>query len=239
MSFEWPKKSLSQIAEVFTGFSFKGEEYLPPGAGVRVVRGDNVTEHLVRWGGKEKCWPAVTNELRPFMLRTDDVVIGMDGSKVGKNFAAITPTDDGTLLAQRVARVRAREGVNQDFIRYLICNQQFTDYVQSVHTGTSIPHISKGQIQRFEVYAPPLQEQNSIASLLKAFDDRITLLRETNATLEAIARALFTSHGLSISTPCAPSWKAAPPKAWTRPQRRCFPMGLRSRSWAWCRGGGS
>ena len=193
MSFEWPRKSLSELADVFTGFSFKGEKYLPSGTGIRVVRGDNVTEHSVRWGGKEKCWPTVTEELRPFLLRTGDVVIGMDGLKVGKNFAGITLNDDGTLLAQRVARVRARVGVNQDFIRYLICNQQFTDYVQSVHTGTSIPHISKGQIQRFEVYAPPLQDQNWIASLLKALDDRITLLRETNATLEAIAQALFKS----------------------------------------------
>ena len=193
MSSEWSKRALGQMADVFTGFSFKGEGYLPPGTGIRVVRGDNVTEHSVRWGAKEKCWPTITDELRPFLLRTGDVVIGMDGSKVGKNFAAITPADDGTLLAQRVARVRAREGVNQDFIRYLVCNLEFTDYVQSVHTGTSIPHISKGQIQRFEVYVPPLQDQNWIASLLKALDDRITLLRETNATLEAIAKALFKS----------------------------------------------
>ena len=35
--------------------------------------------------------------------------------------------------------------------------------------------------------------QDEIASLLGALDDRIALLRETNATLEAIARALFKS----------------------------------------------
>ena len=47
-----------------------------------------------------------------------------------------------------------------------------------------------------------------------------------------------SSRGLSISTPCAPRWKAAPPKAWTRPRRRCFRMGSRRRSWGRCRGGG-
>ena len=193
MSSEWPKSSLGQVADVFTGFAFKGDKYLSPGHGVRVVRGDNVTEHSVRWGEKEKCWPFVSDELRPYLLQTGDVVIGMDGSKVGKNFASITAIDNNTLLAQRVARVRAKNGVNQDFVRYLVCNKQFTDYVQAVHTGTSIPHISKGQIQRFEVCIPPLQDQNWIASLLKALDDRITLLRETNATLEAIAQALFKS----------------------------------------------
>lgn len=193
MSFEWPKLPLSDVAEVFTGFAFKSDKYLPPMQGVRVVRGDNVTERFVRWGEKEKCWHAVTEDLKPYLLRVGDVVIGMDGSKVGRNFAAISKKDDGSLLAQRVARVRAKEGSNQDFIRYLICNPDFTNYVQSVHTGTSIPHISKGQIERFEVSVPPLNSQKLIAEILVAFDDRITLLHETNETLEAIAQALFKS----------------------------------------------
>ena len=40
---------------------------------------------------------------------------------------------------------------------------------------------------------PPLLEQIWIAETLELLDDRITLLRETNATLEAIAQALFKS----------------------------------------------
>lgn len=193
MSFDWPKLPLSDIAEVFTGFPFKGDKYLPPAQGVRVVRGDNVTERFVRWGEKEKCWGEITEDLKPYQLRVGDVVIGMDGSKVGRNFAAISSDDDGALLAQRVARVRAKEGASQDFLRYLICNQNFTEYVQSVHTGTSIPHISKAQIERFEVSVPPLNLQESIASTLSALDNRIALLRETNLTLEAIALAIFKS----------------------------------------------
>ena len=40
---------------------------------------------------------------------------------------------------------------------------------------------------------PPIGTQVRIAELFDALDDRITLLRETNATLEAIAQALFKS----------------------------------------------
>lgn len=40
---------------------------------------------------------------------------------------------------------------------------------------------------------PPLAIQNEVAAILNALDNRITLLRETNATLEAIAQALFKS----------------------------------------------
>lgn len=193
MGSEWPVVPLVEAAQVFTGFAFKGDEYLPAGTGVRVVRGDNVTEHSLRWAEKEKCWPSVTKELESFLLREGDVVVGMDGSKVGKNFAAVSRTDGVCLLAQRVARIRAKPHFDQTFLRYAVCNTSFTDYVRAVHTGTSIPHISKGQIERFLVCVPPLVHQAAIGAVLSALDDRIALLRETNATLEAIAQALFKS----------------------------------------------
>ena len=193
MSSEWPTVRLGDVAEVFTGFAFKGESYLPEGAGIRVVRGDNVTEHSLRWESKEKCWGQITEELKPYLLRVGDVVIGMDGSKVGKNFAAVSPSDGTCVLAQRVARVRGGKSLEQNFLRYVICNTRFTEYVQSIHTGTSIPHISKRQIESFEVPHPPYDQQVAVSSLLKSLDDRIALLRETNATLEAIAQAMFKS----------------------------------------------
>jgi type I restriction enzyme S subunit len=193
MGSEWPQVPLQEVANVLTGFPFKGEAYLPPKSGIRVVRGDNVTEGRIRWGEKEKCWPAVTPELKPYVLQTDDLVIGMDGSRVGRNFATISPEDEGTLLAQRVARLRAKGPVHQRYLKYSICNPSFTNYVKSIHTGTSIPHISKGQIQRFEIYLPPLDEQVAIANVLGALDDRIDHNRAFAAKLEAIARRLFKS----------------------------------------------
>ena len=79
MSSEWSKVSLGKVANIFTGFSFKGNEYLMNGVGIRVVRGDNVTEHSLRWGEKEKRWPSITEILKPYKLRVGDIVIGMDG----------------------------------------------------------------------------------------------------------------------------------------------------------------
>jgi type I restriction enzyme S subunit len=210
MSSDWTTVPLGEASDVFTGFPFKGDAYLPRHAGIRVVRGDNVTEHTLRWGEKEKCWAAITDDLIPFRLKVGDVVIGMDGSKVGKNFAAVTPVDGECLLAQRVARVRAKPHFDQTYLRYSICNQMFTEYVQAVHTGTSIPHISKGQIERFRIFSPPLNHQREIAALLGALDDRIALLRETNATLEAIAQALFKSWFVDFDPVHAKSQGRAP-----------------------------
>jgi len=193
MSSEWNIVSLGEAAEIFTGFAFKGDCYLPPNSGVRVVRGDNVTEHHLRWGEKEKCWAAVTKDLEPYLLTAGDIVIGMDGSKVGKNFAAVTNADGKCLLAQRVARARARISFDQSFLRYSICNRNFTHYVKKIHTGTSIPHISKGQIEQFQIFSPPLEAQRDIGLFLSKLDDRIQILRETNTLLEKIAQTIFKS----------------------------------------------
>lgn len=198
MAYEWPLVPLKEVAEVFTGFPFKGDAYLPAGSGIRVVRGDNVTENKVRWGEKEKCWPSMTVDLGDYILRAGDLVIGMDGSRVGRNFATISVDDDGSLLAQRVARLRAKEPMQQGFLKYSVCNKAFTDYVRSIHTGTSIPHISKGQIQNFAVYLPPASDQAAITNVLGALDDRIDHNRALASNLEAIVRRLFKSWFLDF-----------------------------------------
>jgi len=60
--------------------------------------------------------------------------------------------------------------------------------------GSANPTLNRNHVHPIEVNWPAkLSEQIEIASFLGAFDDRITLLRETNATLEAIAQALFKS----------------------------------------------
>jgi type I restriction enzyme S subunit len=121
------------------------------------------------------------------------VLLGMDGSKVGKNWVRVRREDLPCLLVQRVARLRAKPTMHQGFLRYLIGNPMFRDYVARVRTGTSIPHISGGQIRSYQICLPPLAEQRAIASVLGALDDKIDLNRRMCQTLEEMARALFKS----------------------------------------------
>ena len=60
-------------------------------------------------------------------------------------------------------------------------------------TGSTVSNLRIPVLESLTVNLPPLKVQKGVASSLAALDDRITLLRETNATLEAIAQALFKS----------------------------------------------
>jgi type I restriction enzyme S subunit len=65
--------------------------------------------------------------------------------------------------------------------------------INGMDSGSAIPSTSREEFYKLPLLLPPLTEQLKITSILGALDDRITLLRETNATLEAIAQALFKS----------------------------------------------
>jgi type I restriction enzyme, S subunit len=59
--------------------------------------------------------------------------------------------------------------------------------------GSVYTNVSKSRFSSIEICVPPMPVQAEIASVLSALDDRITLLRETNATLETVAHTLFKS----------------------------------------------
>ena len=62
-----------------------------------------------------------------------------------------------------------------------------------VEQGAGASGIRGSDLVNVQVPNPPKRIQDQIAEILGSIDDRITLLRETNATLEAIAQALFKS----------------------------------------------
>ena len=62
-----------------------------------------------------------------------------------------------------------------------------------VEQGAGASGIRGSDLVNVQVPNPSKQIQDEVAGLLGSIDDRITLLRETNSTLEAIAQALFKS----------------------------------------------
>jgi type I restriction enzyme S subunit len=62
-----------------------------------------------------------------------------------------------------------------------------------IDDGSPIPSTTRSAVYVKDFDVPPLAEQKAIAAVLGALDDKIELNRRMNATLEAMARALFQS----------------------------------------------
>jgi type I restriction enzyme S subunit len=77
---------------------------------------------------------------------------------------------------------------------YLFRSPEGRSLIESiVEQGAGASGIRGTDLQELMVPAPLLPEQRAIAAVLGAFDDKIELNRRMNATLEAMARALFKS----------------------------------------------
>jgi type I restriction enzyme S subunit len=195
MSSEWQNVSLGDCVEITTGFPFKSIDYSDAPDGIRLLRGDNIAQGVLRWDGVKKWSKDKLQSVIEYELRETDIVLAMDRPWIpaGLKFGRIRKNDVPALLVQRVARIRPIQSVSVHYIYYIIASYEFTEHIKSVTTGTVVPHISANQIKAFKFLLPNLHTQINVGLFLSALDDRITLLRETNATLEAIAQALFKS----------------------------------------------
>jgi type I restriction enzyme S subunit len=84
-----------------------------------------------------------------------------------------------------------KETVSSRYAYFLL--SQMIGSLKELSIGSATKFLTKTILNALPVRLPPKSEQDEIALVLSTLDDRITLLRETNTTLEAIAQALFKS----------------------------------------------
>jgi len=77
------------------------------------------------------------------------------------------------------------------FIKYVVTNKNFQEYILNFANGTTIKNVSLNTMREYPFLLPPLNEQLSIATILSSLDDRIDLLHRQNKTLEQLAETLF------------------------------------------------
>ena len=93
---------------------------------------------------------------------------------------------------QQINSLICGDDADPKFVYY--CFTQLGHALEAAGGGGSVyTNVSKSRFEEIEVPLPPLAEQKAIAAVLGALDDKIELNRRMNATLEAMARALFQS----------------------------------------------
>jgi type I restriction enzyme S subunit len=97
-------------------------------------------------------------------------------------------------LAQRVVTLRGKKGVlDSSYLLYWLQSEHAKDQLKARATGTTVIGIKQSELRKIEITIPSIEVQQVVAKTLQSIDDRITLLSETNKTLESIAQAIFKS----------------------------------------------
>lgn len=176
----WKTDVLGNYINIDSGIALKGEEISENTDGIPILRGINITEGYVRHKvGIDRYFLGNRKKIVKYILEPNDIVLGMDGSKVGKNVAIIKESDSGSILIQRVARIKSQGKLNFNYLYQQIFNLRFHRYVDKVNTSSGIPHISLQQIRDFIIPVPEsFSEQEKIANFFTVIDQKIHLLKE-------------------------------------------------------------
>ena len=173
------------------GSDLVSRDYVP--TGVPVVRGANMGHG--RWVDGEFVYvtPEKADSLASNCAKPGDLVFTQRGT-LGQ--VALVPKKgaDRYLISQSQMKVTF-DPTKADalFLYYVFISAEQQAYIVQNAITTGVPHTNLGILRNTPLTLPPLAEQKAIAAVLGALDDKIELNRRMNATLEAMARALFQS----------------------------------------------
>lgn len=129
--------------------------------------------------------------LKRSIIQDGDILYSIAGANLGKcGIARRDHLPANTNQAVAIIRVDEQRASHR-FISFCLRNPSFVQSVLGGVAQSAQPNVNLAEIGRFRIPNVPLPEQRAIAATLGALDDKIELNRKMNATLEAMARALF------------------------------------------------
>ncbi|HUW27600.1 MAG TPA: restriction endonuclease subunit S [Sulfuriferula sp.] len=194
----WQVKKLGSFcSKIGTGATPRGgsEVYLDSRASHALIRSQHVFDRHFDKSGLAFITEAHAHELRNAEVRSGDVLLNITGDGVTFGRSCIVPNSVlPACVNQHVSIIRTdRNECEPGYLLSVLTHPAAKGYIEAFNSGGSRRAITKGHIESFEIPLPPLPEQKAIARILGTLDDKIELNRRMNATLEAIARALFQS----------------------------------------------
>jgi type I restriction enzyme S subunit len=178
----WKKQKLGEVLEIVMGQSPAGSSCNQIGEGTPLLNGP--TEF-----GSWNPVPVQFTVSPKKYAEVNDLLFCVRGSTTGKmNWA-----DQRYAIGRGLAAIRHKNGYEyQPFVKAGI--EIALQSLLNQTTGSTFPNLSKDQLKNFEINLPDLPTQRCIAEILSALDDKITLNRRMNGTLEQMAQTLFRQY---------------------------------------------
>ncbi len=162
-------------------------------SGLPFARAGNVADGF-RFSGADRLPESGLHKVGDKTSRSGDVVFTSKGT-VGR-FAFVHDDTERFVYSPQLCFWRSldREVIDPRFLHCWMRGPEFFGQFTGVAGQTDMAeYVSLTDQRRMFITLPPLAQQRTIAHILSTLDDKIELNRRMNATLEAMARALFRS----------------------------------------------
>ena len=188
---EWVMKKLKDIAD------FNPRESLAKGTVAKKIAMDKLQPF---------CRDVPGYELEAFSggtkFRNGDTIMAritpcLENGKTAK----VSILDDGEVGFGSTEYIvfRAKEGVDEDFIYYLVCSPLVREpAIKSMVGSSGRQRVQTDVVQNLEIMVPDYEEQKRISGILKSLDDKIAANTEVNKNLLDQAQAIFDQEFIAL-----------------------------------------
>ena len=166
------------------------------GEGMKMVNMGEVFAHRCIHDLEMDRVPMDSRERESSLLRSGDLLFARQSlvrSGAGKCVLFQGDKEEVTFESHIIRCRLDQRKADPNFYFYLFQSSLGRSLIESIVEQVAAAGIRGSDLGRLPVPVPPLAEQKAIAAVLGALDDKIELNRRMNATLEAMARALFQS----------------------------------------------
>jgi type I restriction enzyme S subunit len=189
---DWDVASLGDLLAddrgIAVGVMYPGEH---DPAGVPLIKAGDLNGSVINPDPEFRISQEKHDEYRRTALEGGELLMTLVGN-VGQ-CAVVPPRMAGWNTARAVAVMRLKDQSDTHFVQQCLLSRPL-QHLMDVWCNTTVQAtLNLKEIRQLPIPWPSKQSRDAIAAIGKALDDKIELNRRMNATLEAMARALFQS----------------------------------------------
>ena len=199
----WKRYRLNELVDENRGISYG---IVQPGifletGGVPILKVNNLTEKRTKIGDVFRVSKEIEKKFERTRLQGNEILVSLVGS-LGYIFKT-TEEQKGWNVVRAIGVLPIKESVNRNWVYWCLNSPDVQEAFRNLATVTVQATLNIKELKEIEIPFPDANTQTGIAAILSALDDKIELNRQTNATLEAIAQAIFKEWFVDFRFPGA------------------------------------
>ena len=193
---EWNIGSLSSVSENENGIvagpfgsNLKVSDYT--NMGIPIIRLQNIASNSFIYKDIKYISEGKAEELNYHSFIAGDIVLAKLGDPIGVS-CIIPPNLPRGIVVADVVRIRvSKKKVDKRFVVQSLNSPICLQQLKSTKIGSTRPRVNLSDVRDMKMILPDLQEQEKIAEILSAADNKLELLRNKKTYLERIKKGLM------------------------------------------------
>ena len=187
---DWKIEILGEISSITRLAGAEYTDYWNPieDGNIIALRGYNIGRNKLILDNVEKISEDLSNKLYRSKLFIDDIVFPCVGT-IGK--AAVIYEDNKFHINQNIAKITPNSNIKSEYLAHYLMSDNIRSEILKYNTSTSQPNVLVGNLRKFKIIVPSVNEQQIISGILNNYDKKLDIEFNRLEILKDIKKGLM------------------------------------------------